>query len=689
MPDYNNKVVFGEDVLMDISEDTVTPQTLLSGETAHDRSGAPITGTAVQGHVIKDSSGSSMTQRQNLKFVNASVTDDSENNQTIVNVGADASTYSTNDSASATINDTDYVPMSDANGNKKKSLWTTIIDKIKTALGIASSGDTYLKKDGTWGTPTDNTKVAKSGDTMTGSLTFSTTQGIKYTGTKATYPMIKFIDNASDAYGNGILIGGGGLTIIGGGESADTLASGKNGGEESLYLTNDGNVTVVTNLQNGTTDGKTFTFGSDGTFNSPSTIKQNGTAVSLSGHTHSYAGSDSAGGPANLVKGAYTGSGGQKNPNYFGVNKVGFLMMNTTVNGNSQYKDWLIMDCYSGSDVGGAVAIGVNRQALGAYIMRSEAARTSWSASAEIITSANIGSQTVANSAKLGGYSASTSATANTIAMRQGNGYLYATYYNASNGAENPASYTSYCVFKDSSGWFRMSTAANFLKWLNVYTITDTAEYIRINQTDPLVTAVNNRLPLSGGTLTGHLTVNRSDGTTSSDGTSFIILGNSTASGKAKNSYGVARFYSASTSYIQIRSQTTTSTRTLYLPTSGTAFATSASSSSRVKENIRDMTEEEARRILDIDVVKFDYKEEYEDGAVDQSGVIAEEVLEIIPEVVTVHPMYDETKAIDPASNPSPTVDYGKFAPYLIKMIQMQQEKIEALEQRIAALENR
>ena len=71
-------------------------------------------------------------------------------------------------------------------------------------------------------------------------------------------------------------------------------------------------------------------------------------------------------------------------------------MMNTTVNGNSQYKDWLIMDCYSGSDVGGGVAFGVNRQSLGAYIMRSEAARMSWSQSAELYGTHNANKSTVA-----------------------------------------------------------------------------------------------------------------------------------------------------------------------------------------------------------------------------------------------------------------------------------------------------
>lgn len=92
---------------------------------------------------------------------------------------------------------------------------------------------------------------------------------------------------------------------------------------------------------------------------------------------------------AGRVTGSYTSNGGQQNPNYFGTNKVGFLMMNTTVNGNSNYKDWIIMDCYNGNDVGGGVAFGVNRQALGAYIMRSGAERTSWAQSAELIGTHN------------------------------------------------------------------------------------------------------------------------------------------------------------------------------------------------------------------------------------------------------------------------------------------------------------
>lgn len=100
-------------------------------------------------------------------------------------------------------------------------------------------------------------------------------------------------------------------------------------------------------------------------------------------HTHNY------------VVGSYTGNGGQQKPNYFGTNKVGFLMMNTTVNGDSNCKDWIIMDCYGGNDVGGSVALGVNRQKLAAYIMRSAAERSSWAESAELLHTQNYTSYTV------------------------------------------------------------------------------------------------------------------------------------------------------------------------------------------------------------------------------------------------------------------------------------------------------
>ena len=111
----NNKIVFGDEVLMDLTQDSVTPQTLMAGETAHDRSGTPITGELDVGNF-----------------------------------------YSVNDSAETDIANDDYIPFYDTSATaKKKSLWSNIVAKIKTALGIASSGSTFLRKDGTWGNPID------------------------------------------------------------------------------------------------------------------------------------------------------------------------------------------------------------------------------------------------------------------------------------------------------------------------------------------------------------------------------------------------------------------------------------------------------------------------------------------------------------------------------------------------------
>lgn len=47
-----NKVIYGTTVLVDLTEDTVTPSALAEGYTAHDRSGAPITGTATGGSMV-------------------------------------------------------------------------------------------------------------------------------------------------------------------------------------------------------------------------------------------------------------------------------------------------------------------------------------------------------------------------------------------------------------------------------------------------------------------------------------------------------------------------------------------------------------------------------------------------------------------------------------------------------------
>ena len=74
------------------------------------------------------------------------------------------------------------------------------------------------------------------------------TKNIYYVGTKATYSMIRFIDNTSDIYGNGISIGGGGQVVIGSGESATAMdAISTNGGTETTFILSDGAINIEAN----------------------------------------------------------------------------------------------------------------------------------------------------------------------------------------------------------------------------------------------------------------------------------------------------------------------------------------------------------------------------------------------------------------------------------------------------------
>ena len=95
---------------------------------------------------------------------------------------------------------------------------------------------------------------------------------------------------------------------------------------------------------------------------------------------------------ATKVYGIYTANGGQQGPSFFGKNSAGCLMSNQPINGHDEYKNWLYMDNYDGSDVGGATAIGVSRTETRAYIMSSNADRKQWNRTAELLSSANYNS---------------------------------------------------------------------------------------------------------------------------------------------------------------------------------------------------------------------------------------------------------------------------------------------------------
>lgn len=94
-------------------------------------------------------------------------------------------------------------------------------------------------------------------------------------------------------------------------------------------------------------------------------------------------------------------------------------------------------------------------------------------------------------------------------------------------------------------------------------------------------------------------------------------------------------------------------------------------SSRRYKDNINPMQGSRAEKILDLDVVTYDYKQGQESGRYDRAGIIAEECVGVIPEAVIY-------KEIDGETVPD-GIDYTRLIPYLIKTAQMQQEQIRGL----------
>ena len=88
-------------------------------------------------------------------------------------------------------------------------------------------------------------------------------------------------------------------------------------------------------------------------------------------------------------------------------------------------------------------------------------------------------------------------------------------------------------------------------------------------------------------------------------------------------------------------------------------------SSKKIKKNISELSLQEAQKVLDLKPVTFDFKNE--ELGTDHRGFIAEDVEKIIPQIVT-------------EVNDLKSIDYVSLIPYLVKIIQEQEERIRKLE---------
>ena len=558
--------------------------------------------------------------------------------------------YTTDDSASTTINDTDYIPISDASGNRKKSLWSTIVDKLKSIF------------------------LPLTGGTISGDITY------KHTSIDAS----KANNNVSSIQYPTT------FNIL---DTANRIIARSEGKVQS-----NGNIGAYWYVRNYNTSGEQvaqkgieMTMAKDGTFtygiSDPANFRSAISAAPSSGSGNylervAWWNSSDTSKSCNNIRGSITFA---YNSNH-GTPCTGTLVaFDCSTNGNYGLQ---IQGQYNGENLWFRNRNGDN----GTY--------NTWR---YVIHNGNIGSQTVS--------SASTATTAAKLG-RGGNTGVPMTFnwsgqsgqpswlwggndgtnmyvYNPSNFAVKRASQLNYATdttdinSANGNGWYSVAEAANAnydthkplaINWYwGIDMRTRGIAYTKINGYEILTT--ENGVPKTGGTFTGEVKL-----VPSSAGHALLILGESTSK------YGRLRLYSPTTSgmYSNLIAGDGNNA-TARLPNSNGTLALQ-SSSRRIKENIRDITEEEAQKLLDIDVVKFDYKDDWGDGKKNHAGFIAEDVQKIIPETVIVHKNYDPNLPVDLEYNFPPEMDYQRFIPYLVKMVQMQQEQINELKEEIKAL---
>jgi len=163
----------------------------------------------------------------------------------------------------------------------------------------------------------------------------------------------------------------------------------------------------------------------------------------------------------NYLGGYYT-SGGLEKPNNaaFGSGKLKVAMLGGSNLGfGGTYNDVLWISTYSGGDVKSSHALVFDKYSSDVYVSDQDFDSASWGTGHKLWHSGNDGSGSGLDADMLDGYHISTSATANTVVVRDANNYIYANYINSNRGNESSAA-ESY-IYDSGDGWMRKKTVAN------------------------------------------------------------------------------------------------------------------------------------------------------------------------------------------------------------------------------------
>lgn len=193
---YINKVIFGGKTLIDLTGDTITPEKVLSGYKAHDKSGAPITGTCT---FDADTSDATALDSEILSGKSAYVSGNKVTGAMTNNGGV---------TGSISTKDGEYtIPQGYHDGSGKVAL-----DATEKAKLVAENIRKDVSLFGITGTMTGTEDVNAQTVTVAPStsqdvvVTPDTDQGYNYLA-QVTVSKISYVETANEAGGNTVTIG--------------------------------------------------------------------------------------------------------------------------------------------------------------------------------------------------------------------------------------------------------------------------------------------------------------------------------------------------------------------------------------------------------------------------------------------------------------------------------------------------
>ena len=191
---YRNKIIFGDTILIDLTADTVTPDKILAGFTAHDQSGAAITGTCE----FDVDSGDATVQVAEILKGKTAYARGAKLTGTMPNNGAVALAISTVDGAVT-------IPQGYHDGSGKVGILDT--EKAKLIASNIKQGITILGVTGTL-EPSSSVKVqAKTVTPSTSAQTVLPDGGYDYLS-QVTVNAIPYVETDNSAGGKTVTIAG-------------------------------------------------------------------------------------------------------------------------------------------------------------------------------------------------------------------------------------------------------------------------------------------------------------------------------------------------------------------------------------------------------------------------------------------------------------------------------------------------